>query len=298
MKNNSYIQSFIVVLIAGIIWSFGVIPVRHLINVETYIFEYLFFRGLTTAIIITLFLFFREGLIFCKNFFYMGVSGYVGSFFLTLTFIAFIFSISKTTVAVTLFMLATIPFIAALLGYLILGEILKRKTLFAMLIATIGVFIIIYNDFNSGGVAGALLGFLAAFGFASYTVAIRWNLKTPKFTTVLIAGLICALFSIVMLDFSFQSLEKMPIKNVYLSILHGLIVSFGFILYTFGAKFLPSAELTFLTLLEIVGGIFWVWVPIFGINETPSFLVILGGFVIILAITYYGYTFDSKGQKK
>ena len=41
MKNNSYIQSCIVVLIAGIIWSFGVIPVRHLINVETYIFEYL-----------------------------------------------------------------------------------------------------------------------------------------------------------------------------------------------------------------------------------------------------------------
>ena len=89
------------------------------------------------------------------------------------------------------------------------SEGLKSKTLFAMLIATIGVFIIIYNDFNSGGVAGALLGFLAAFGFASFTVAIRWNLKTPKFTTVLIAGLICALFSFVMLDFSFQSLEKM-----------------------------------------------------------------------------------------
>ena len=298
MKNNSYIQSFIVVLIAGIIWSFGVIPVRHLINVETYIFEYLFFRGLTTAIIITLFLFFREGLIFCKNFFYMGVSGYVGSFFLTLTFIAFIFSISKTTVAVTLFMLATIPFIAALLGYLILGEILKRTTFFAMIIATVGVFIIIYNDFNSGGIAGALLGFLAAFGFASYTVAIRWNLETPKFTTVLIAGLVCALFSILMLDFSFQSLDKIPIQNIYLSILHGLIVSLGFILYTIGAKFLPSAELTFLTLLEIVGGVFWVSVPIFGINETPSFLVILGGFVIIIAIIYYGYNFDRKGQKK
>ena len=81
----------------------------------------------------------------------------------------------------------------------------------------------------------------AAFGFASYTVAIRWNLDTPKFTTVLIAGLICALFSIVMLCFSLQSLEKMPIQNVYLSILHVLIVSLGFILYTFGAKFLPSA---------------------------------------------------------
>ena len=135
--------------------------------------------------------------------------------------------------------------------------------------------------------AGALLGFLAAFGFASYTVAIRWNLKTPKFTTVLIAGLICALFSFVMLDFSFQSLEKVPIKNVYLSILHGLMVSFGFILYTLASKFLPSAELTFLTLLEIVGGIFWVWVPIFGINEIPSTNTVIGGFFLFISITYY-----------
>ena len=163
MTRDYYFKSFILVLIAGIIWSFGVIPVRHLINSEIYVFEYLFFRGLTTALIITVFLFFREGLIFYKIFFKMGFSGYVGSFFLTLTFVGFIFSISKTTVAVTLFMLATIPFIAALLGYLILGEILKRTTLIAMLIATIGVFVMIqevYNDFNStGSVAGALLGF-------------------------------------------------------------------------------------------------------------------------------------------
>ena len=297
MTRDSYFKSFILVLIAGIIWSFGVIPVRHLINSEIYVFEYLFFRGLTTALIITVFLFFREGLIFYKNFFKMGFSGYVGSFFLTLTFIGFIFSISKTTVAVTLFMLATIPFIAALLGYFILGEILKRTTLIAMLIATIGVFVMIYNDFNSGSVAGALFGFLAAFGFASYTIAIRWNLETPKFTTVLIAGLLCAFFSILMLEFSLQSFEKMPIQNVFLSLLHGLMVSLGFILYTFGAKHLPSAELTFLTLLEIVGGVFWVWTPFFGINETPSLLIILGGMIIILAIIYYAYSFDKKVQK-
>ena len=44
----------------------------------------------------------------------------------------------------------------------------------------------------------------------------------------------------------------------------------GLILYSIGSKNLPAAELTLLSLTEIIGGIFWVWLPIFGINESPS----------------------------
>ena len=36
------------------------------------------------------------------------------------------------------------------------------------------------------------------------------------------------------------------------------------------AVIIPAAELTLLSLTEVVGGIFWVWLPIFGINEVPS----------------------------
>ena len=71
--------------------------------------------------------------------------------------------------------------------------------------------------------------------------------------------------------------------------LHGLIVASGLIFYTLGAKYLPSAELTLLSLMEVVGGVIWVWIPIFGINEVPSFTVILGGGIIVLAVIYYGY---------
>ena len=82
---------------------------------------------------------------------------------------------------------------------------------------------------------------------------------------------------------------KSELINSYLSLLHGLIVAIGLILYTLGAKFLPSAELTLLSLMEVVGGILWVWMPIFGINETPSITVILGGAIITLAVIFHGY---------
>ena len=88
----------------------------------------------------------------------------------------------------------------------------------------------------------------------------------------------------------------MPGINSYLSLLHGLIVASGLILYTLGAKYLPSAELTFLSLMECVGGVIWVSIPIFGINEVPSFTVILGGGIIILAVIYYGYGASKKRE--
>ena len=69
--------------------------------------------------------------------------------------------------------------------------------------------------------------------------------------------------------------------------LHGTFVCLGLILYSIGSKTIPAAELTLLSLLEVIGGIFWVWIPILGINEIPSNNTIIGGFLIFVAIIYY-----------
>ena len=78
-------------------------------------------------------------------------------------------------------------------------------------------------------------------------------------------------------------------RNSSLSALHGLLVCCGLILYSIGSKDLPAADLTLLSLTEIIGGIFWVWLPIFGINEVPSENTIIGGVVITFAIFYYSF---------
>ena len=193
-------------------------------------------------------------------------------------------------------MLAAMPFIAAVFGFLILGEILRRSTLISMFIAFFGVCIMIINDSITGTILGALLGFVSATGFALYTVTIRWKPETPKFTTVVLAGLFCTIFSFVFLGFSFEPFRTMPIINSYLSLLHGLIVATGLILYSLGAKYLPSAELALLSLMEVVGGVLWVWLPIFGINEKPSLTVFFGGVVITIAVIYHGYGSRSKRE--
>ena len=59
-------------------------------------------------------------------------------------------------------------------------------------------------------------------------------------------------------------------------------------MYTTKARYLPAADLTLLSLTEVLGGIFWVWLPLFGINEVPSTNTLIGGAVITFAIIFYG----------
>ena len=294
-NQSFYFTGFILVFFAGLLWSFGPIAVRYMINAHYYVFQYLFYRGLSVAIILICFLFYREGFVFYKNFLKVGLSGVIGGFCLGVAMTGFIFSITLTTAAVTLFMLAAMPFIAAVIAYFVLGENLRKITLIAMIIAFIGVLIMIYNDSLQGSILGALIGFCSATGFALYTVTIRWKPNTPKFTTVVLAGIFCAIFSFFMMDASINSIY-MPVTNIYLSIFHGCIVASGLILYSLGAKYLPSAELALLSLMEVVGGVFWVWLPLFGINEVPSLTTIIGGVVITLAVVIHG--FEAKRRRE
>ena len=65
-------------------------------------------------------------------------------------------------------------------------------------------------------------------------------------------------------------------RNQGLFSVHGTLVCMGLILYSIGSKSIQAAELTLLSLTEVIGGIFWVWLPILGINEVPSNNTIIG----------------------
>tara|TARA_B100001564_G_C20375148_1_gene549759 strand:- start:77 stop:523 length:447 start_codon:yes stop_codon:yes gene_type:complete len=133
---------------------------------------------------------------------------------------------------------------------------------------------------------GLIFGLASALGFSIFSVSLRWRMRTPKFTTVALAGLICFIFSSIFIisnDGNFLSTSK----NEALFATHGTLVCCGLILYSIGSKNIPAADLTLLSLTEVIGGIFWVWLPWLGINEVPSTNTIIGGFFIFIAIFYY-----------
>ena len=49
---------------------------------------------------------------------------------------------------------------------------------------------------------GLINGLISGLGFAGFTVSLRWRKKTPKFTTVAIAGIFCSAVAILVLLFN------------------------------------------------------------------------------------------------
>ena len=274
------------VLIAGLFWSFGPYVVRHIDQAQTVPWQYLFTRGIVIFLLLNIFLFFEEGLNFYKNYFKVGVSGLIGGLGLGIAMTTFIWSITNTSAAVTLLCLASMPFITALLGFLFLKEVISTNVWISIIIAAVGILIMAVDNTMTGSIYGFIFGMLSAIGFATFSVSLRWRKDTPQFTTVAIAGLFCCIFSAVWIIIQDQSFLSSG-KNEALFATHGTIVCIGLILYSIGSKYVPAAELTLLSLTEVIGGIFWVWLPILGINEVPTSNTIVGGFFIFISIVYY-----------
>ena len=275
-----------IVLIAGLFWSFGPLVIRYVDQPELVPWQYLFARGLIIFIILNFYLYLNEGTRFVKNYLRIGLSGMVGSVGLASAMMSFIWSITHTSVAITLLCLAAMPLITALLGFIFLKEKISINTWISIVVAAIGIYIMAMNDQKIDNTTGLVFGLTSAFGFSIFSISLRWRKETPQFTTVSLAGLICALFSFYIIIQSNSSLFSSS-KNEMLFSLHGTLVCIGLILYSIGSKHLPAAELTLLSLTEVIGGIFWVWLPLFGINEVPSANTIIGGFIIFMSLIYY-----------
>ena len=294
-NDRNYLKAFFLASLAGTIWSFGALIVRYMEAAQSYQWQYLFFRGLTIAIVILIYLLARDGLAFINRFKRIGLSGLLGAVGLVTAMSGYILSITLTTVANTLFMLAGTPFIAAFLGIVLLKEKVRYATWVAMVIALLGILVMVLEGLGAGSFLGNLFALMAALGFAVFSVSLRWRRQTPQFATIALAGLLCMLFTLLILFLHNETLA-MPLRNVYLSILHGFVVGSGLILFSFSAKFLPAAELTLLLMVEAVGGILWVYLPIFGIHEIPSVPTVAGGIIVLAAVVLDGVSLRQQPQ--
>ena len=288
MSKNKISSAMSFVLLAGLIWSFGPLVVRNMDNAELVPWQYSLIRGSAIFIILNLYLFLTEGSKFTNNYNKIGLSGIIGGISLGIANLTFILSLTSTSAAVTLLMLGALPFLAAIIAYIFLNEKISKTTFIAIIIAAAGIIFMCFDSIQTGTLFGLVNGLVSSLGFAVFTVTLRWKKNTPKLTTVSIAGIFAAAISLVVIFYN-DSNVLMSLKNTSLSSLHGFLVCSALILYSAKSKYLPAADLTLLSLTEILGGIFWVWLPLFGINEVPSNNTIIGGVIITLAIIFYGF---------
>lgn len=190
----------------------------------------------------------------------------------------FLGSIGHTSAANALLILASAPFLSALLSARLLGERVGTATWGAIVAVFAGVAIIASGSLGGGGLFGDALALANALTIALYYIVLRAvpgrNLMLP----IAVGYLLTSLIALPLAPLS--PLDPRQWGLVFLS--GGVILAGGVGLLAIGPRYLPAAEVTLITMLEIVIGPALVW---WVLGEVPARASLIGGAVILLAIT-------------
>jgi drug/metabolite transporter (DMT)-like permease len=189
----------------------------------------------------------------------------------------FIISLSYTSVANTLILMSTGPYVAGLLGWLLLGERVPLRTWLSMGLALVGAVVMVSDSYARGTIVGDLLAVIMACSFAVATVLIRSHPETPMATAAVLATALTALLALPLSD---------PLgtggRDLLLLAVFGLgQFGTGFLLFVAGARLLPAAQTSLIGMLEIVLGPLWVWLAL---GERPAAAALAGGALILAAL--------------
>ncbi len=275
----SYYNGVLLVLMAGAFWSTMGLGIRHI--EEANVWQILCYRSFSLSIFLFILISFRSGFKPIRTIRRSGIAGVIGGFGLVMAFSGGIYAIQTTTVANAMFLFASAPFFAAIFGWVILRESVRKATWIATVVAMIGIATMVVDGISLGRMAGNLTALLSALGFAVFTIALRWKKLEDMLPAVFLAGIfamIISAFICLIQDYTFS----LSHNDAGIALAMGIFqVGTGLAIYTIGSKVVPAAELALLSMTEVLLGPIWVWIFI---GETASFYTLIGGVVLLLAI--------------
>jgi len=267
------------VTLAGVCWSFIPLGIR-LIESGT-VWQILFYRSLGMLPMVFILMAWRSGGRPVKFILDAGVPGVLGGLALVAAYAGGIGAIQLTSVANAAFLFATAPFWAALLSFLLLGESVRKATWIAMLVGLAGIGFMVADSFTSGNWTGDAVALMSALGFALFTVALRWGKAGDMLPVIFLGGLFALELSGLILWGTGQGFA-LPLPEIGLAVILGFVaLGLGMVLYTFGSRVVPGAELALLAMTEVVLGPIWVWLFL---NETAKIETLIGGGILMVAI--------------
>ena len=273
-------RGLIFVFMAGVLWSTVGLGIR-LID-EATVWQILLYRSISLSLFLAMVIYLRSHGNFLKVVKAAGLPGCIAGLSLVGAYSGGIYGIQSTSVANAMLLFAAAPFMAAMLGWIFLRERVRKATWVAILFAILGIGIMVQDKTQSGA---ALLGNLSAlggaFGFAVFSVALRWGRSGDMLPAVFLSGIFAIFITSTICSFNGLSF-RISVNDTSISMGMGVFqVGAGLVLYTLGSKTLPAAELTLLSLAEVLLGPLWVYLFL---NEVATLNTLLGGLVLLLAI--------------
>ena len=280
------IPGYILLLFGGFCLSWGGFIVRSF--QEANVWQILFLRSFFFIIALSLFLTLTYKNRVIKIIKDSGVPGILGGFVMSFSFVAFIISMNKTTVANVVFIISTQTMFLAIFGFFYLKEKVSLIGSSSIFLAMSGILIMVGDSISAGSLFGNLVALVIPINFAIYVMIIRKNSNLDMVPAMLYSGIFSLIYgAILSKSFEFSS------HDLFMGFLLGVPqLALGFICITIGSRTTASATVGLLMLMETLCGPLWVWLFL---SEIPPISVFIGGAVIISAIILK--SFDKKHSK-
>ena len=247
------------------------------------LWQILFWRSLFFIMVVFIFLLISYKKKIFRAFYNSGIPGIFGGIILSSGFCGYVFAMYNTTVANTNFIIQTQTIFLAIFGYFFLKEKISKITLVSIFLEISGIILMVGSDLEPGQMSGNLAAFIMPVSFAILILIIRKYPNVDMVPLQLYAGI-----TAMIIGYIIAGKINISAHDIFLGFLAGFFqLGFGFILITIGARSTPSAMVGIIMLTEAVLGPFWAWLFI---NENSSFMVLIGGTIVIIAVLLQFYT--------
>jgi DME family drug/metabolite transporter len=278
-ERKFYLRGCLLVLAAGLCWSFTGLMMRLATHSDAW--QYLGYRSIGIGLTAVLWGRWQGGSGPIAGLIGLRSLGLAAVLAISLASTTFILAAKSTTIANTLFLSSCSPLLAAILGFVFLGEGLSRQILAAIGVGMIGIIVMVSGEISAGNQFGNLMAFCSALGFAGYTTCLRRAGGRDLSSVVFGYASLTAILAVAATLAGGRPLLP-PAADILIALLNGIVpLGIGTIFYQKGAPFIPAVGLAFLSQTEAVFGPLWVWLFL---GETPLPSTLAGGAIILSAV--------------
>ena len=269
------IPGYILLLFGAFCLSWGGFIVRSF--EEASVWQILLIRSVFFLLALTFFLISTYKKDTLKIFKDAGYPALVAGLVLSLSFVAYVYAMTITTVANVVFIISTQTMFLAITGYIFLKEKISLISFISIVLAMSGITIMIGDSILSGSLLGNIIALAIPINFSILVIIIRKNKNLDMVPAIFYSGIFSLIYGLILSEsytFSYHDIKMGFLLGVPQ-------LAFGFICITIGSRSTASTTVGLLMLTETLFAPVWVWLFL---NEIPPISVLIGGAIIIGAI--------------
>ncbi|MBS9716193.1 DMT family transporter [Pseudohalocynthiibacter aestuariivivens] len=237
-----------------------------------------FWRGMISGCVILLGVLFFQGIQPIKALLGTGRYGLIYILALGCSGTMFVLAISMTSIANVVFIIASLPVFAAIYSRVFLGEPIRQRMIVTMAAVAVGLAIIGYGSGETEGAhwSGDLMALGVSAVFAAGLTAARRVKQVSMVPAVPLAYIGASLILLLIVN-----PLSVPDAQWGLVAFHGCFIVVSASLLALGPRYITSAEVGLLILLESVLAPLLAWAIL---GENPGIWALSGGAVVIAAL--------------